>query len=70
MLRKDEGRFEEVLAYFDESFALNPPPRTLKFPWQNKADTLSRMGRFDEAKTLPSTINYNTRAAWHGRTDY
>ncbi len=50
-LRKDQGQFEEALAYFDQSIGIQPP-HTLKFPWQNKADTLMRLGRFDEAKLL------------------
>ena len=50
-LRKDQGKFEEALSYFDQSIALQPEDR-LKFPWQSKADTLLRLGRFDEAKTL------------------
>ena len=50
-VRKDQGRFEEALSYFDQSIKLQSP-ETLKFPWQSKADTLLRLGRFDEAETL------------------
>ena len=50
-LRKDQGRFEEALAYFDQSIA-TVAEQGLKFPWQSKADTLSRLGRFAEAKIL------------------
>ena len=50
-LRKDQGRFEEALVYFDESSQFQPPDM-LKFHWQSKADTLQRLGRLDEAKAL------------------
>ncbi len=50
-LRKDQGRFEEALNYFDESSHYQPPD-LLKFHWQSKADTLQRLGRLDEAKVL------------------
>ena len=51
ILRKDQGRFDEALAYFDQSIAYQSE-HGLKFPWQSKADTLLRMGHFDEAKVL------------------
>jgi tetratricopeptide (TPR) repeat protein len=51
ILREQQGRFDEALAYFDESIPFQPE-HALKFPWQSKADTLLRLGRFDEAATL------------------
>jgi tetratricopeptide (TPR) repeat protein len=51
ILRKDQGLFDEALSYFDQSISFQTE-RGLKFPWQSKADTLLRMGQFDEAKTL------------------
>ena len=51
IVRKDQGRFEEALNYFDQSIELEPA-RARKFPWQSKADTLLRLGRFDEADAL------------------
>lgn len=51
ILRKDQGSFDEALSYFDQSISFQTE-RTLKFPWQSKADTLLRMGRFDEARAL------------------
>ena len=51
MLRRDQGRFDESLAYFDQAIPLEPE-HALKFPWQNKADVLVRLGRFDEAEVL------------------
>ena len=51
ILRKDQGRFDEALSYFDQSIPFQSE-RTIKFPWQSKADTLLRLGRFDEAEML------------------
>lgn len=51
VLRKDQGRFDEALAYFDQSIPFQLE-HALKFPWQSKADTLLRMGRFGEAEAL------------------
>ena len=51
MLRKDQGQFDDALSYFDQSIAVRSE-RISKFAWQSKADTLLRLGQFDEAKTL------------------
>jgi tetratricopeptide (TPR) repeat protein len=48
ILRKDQGRFDEALSYFDQSVVYQSE-RSLKFPWQSKADTLLR---FDQAEGL------------------
>ncbi len=49
ILRKEQGQFDEALSYFDQSISFQSE-RGLKFPWQSMADTLLRMGRFDEAE--------------------
>lgn len=51
ILLKDQGRFDEALAHFDQSIRFEPED-ALKFPWQSKADTLLRLGQLDEAETL------------------
>jgi predicted ATPase/DNA-binding XRE family transcriptional regulator len=50
-LRREQGRFDESLSYFDRAIPLEPEP-ALKFPWQNKADLLLRLGRLDDAAAL------------------
>jgi predicted ATPase/transcriptional regulator with XRE-family HTH domain len=51
ILLKDQGRFDEALAHFDQSIRYGSQ-ESLKFPWQSKADTLLRLGRFDEGEIL------------------
>jgi predicted ATPase/DNA-binding XRE family transcriptional regulator len=51
VLRKDQGRFDDALSFFDQAIPLEPE-HALKFPWQSKADMLRRLGRFDEAEAL------------------
>jgi len=51
ILRKEQGRFDESLAYFDQAIELEPE-HALKFPWQSKADLLLRLDRLDEAAAL------------------
>jgi Flp pilus assembly protein TadD len=52
------GRFEEAILSFDESIAINPHDPT---PWNNKAASLRRLGRDQEAETCAEKVRELTR---------